>query len=127
MLQHAAVLGDLLSRHGVAFETLRDPLEAVVECDVYAATQDTTWQRVDRRIAWRRIPPGALRVPLSGHDRRLVPLLLKPRSTSSVFRHAPFAALLQPGEPFFIARGDGVATPLRGESTWNTGHSAGRD
>jgi hypothetical protein len=44
-------------------------------------------------------------VPLSGSNRRLVPLLLEPRSTSSVFRHPGFAVLLKHGQPFFIPRG----------------------
>jgi hypothetical protein len=107
VLRHAAMVGDLLARHGVAFETLCDPLDAVVETDTYAAADldGMDWQPTRTERATCRIPTGALRVPLSGHDRRLVALLLEPRSTSSVFRQQPFAALLRPDEPFFIARG----------------------
>jgi hypothetical protein len=50
------------------------------------------------------IPAGALRVAPSGRDRRLLPLLLDPRSASSVFRYAAYARLLVPGEASFIAR-----------------------
>jgi hypothetical protein len=110
VLEHMDTVGDWLARHGVMFETLSDPLDGMVEVDTYAAPQvtdadDADWRPFRSERASRPIPAGALRVPLSGRDRRLVALLLEPRSTSSVFRDAPFATLLRPGEPFFIARG----------------------
>jgi hypothetical protein len=107
VLEHMDIVGEWLACHGVAFETLSDPLDAVVETDIYAVTDtsDADWRPIRHEHATLHIPAGALRVPLSGRDRRLVALLLEPRSTSSVFRDAPFAALLRPGEPFFIVRG----------------------
>ena len=103
---HTAVFADLLTRHGVAFETLTRNTEAQVLSEVLAGGQqpDAACQQIDQLTHRRIIPAGALRVPLLGSDRRLVPLLLEPRSTSSVFRYEAFARLLQHGQPFFIPR-----------------------
>lgn len=104
---HTDVFADLLTRHGVTFEMLAHAIEAPVVSEVFAGgdTPETACVQIDEFTHTRVIPAGALRVPLSGSDRRLVPLLLEPRSTSSVFRYAPFARLLQNGEPFFVPRG----------------------
>ena len=105
--EHTDVFADLLARHGVAFETLAQAIEAPVVSEVFAGGGDpeAACQRIDELTRRRVIPAGALRVPLSGSNRRLVPLLLEPRSTSSVFRYPAFAGLLQHGQPFFIPRG----------------------
>ncbi len=104
---HTGVFADLLARHGVAFDILAHATEARVASEVFAGgdAPEAACTRIDELTHSRVIPAGALRVPLSGSDRRLVPLLLEPRSTSSVFRYAPFARLLRHGEPFFIPRG----------------------
>ncbi len=104
--EHTDMFADLLARHGVAFETLARAIEAPVVSEVFAGGGDpeAACQRIDELTHRRLIPAGALRVPLSGSNRRLVPLLLEPRSASSVFRYASFAALLRRGEPFFIPR-----------------------
>lgn len=105
--EHSGLFAGLLARHGVAFETLSRALDTRVTSEVFAGggEPEAACQRIDELTHRRLIPAGALRVPLSGSNRRLVPLLLEPRSASSVFRYAPFAGLLQNGEPFFIPRG----------------------
>jgi hypothetical protein len=105
--EHTDVFAELLARHGVAFERLAQAIEAPVVSEVFAGDDDpeAACRRIDELTHRRLIPAGALRVPLSGSARRLVPLLLEPRSTSSVFRYPAFAALLQHGQPFFIPRG----------------------
>jgi hypothetical protein len=105
--EHTGVFAGLLARHGVAFETLTRAVDTCVTSEVFAGGDEpeAACRQIDELTHRRIIPAGALRVPLAGRDRRLVPLLLEPRSTSSVFRHAPFASLLQNGEPFFIPRG----------------------
>ncbi len=105
--EHTDVFAELLARHGVAFETLAQAIEAPVVSEVFAGGVDpeAACQRIDALTHRRLIPAGALRVPLSGSNRRLVPLLLEPRSASSVFRYPAFAGLLQHGQPFFIPRG----------------------
>lgn len=105
--EHTDMFAELLARHGVAFERLAQAIEAPVVSEVFAGGGDpeAACQRLDELTHRRVIPAGALRVPLSGSNRRLVPLLLEPRSTSSVFRYPAFAGLLQHGQPFFIPRG----------------------
>lgn len=104
---HSGLFAELLARHGVAFETLAHAIEARVVSEVFAGGEapETACAQIDEVTHTRTIPAGSLRVPLSGSDRRLVPLLLEPRSTSSVFRYASFARLLAGGAPFFIPRG----------------------
>ncbi|ANX04670.1 M14 family zinc carboxypeptidase [Immundisolibacter cernigliae] len=105
--EHTEVFAELLARHGAAFERLAQAIEAPVMSEVFAGggNPEAACQRIDELTHRRLIPAGALRVPLSGSNRRLVPLLLEPRSTSSVFRYPAFAGLLQHGRPFFIPRG----------------------
>jgi hypothetical protein len=50
---------------------------------------------------------GALWIPLDQPAGRLVPLLLDPRSNSSVFQEPAYAPLVRVGEDFFIARVSG--------------------
>lgn len=107
--EHTDMFAELLARHGVAFERLARAIEAPVVSEVFAGGDDpdAACQRIDELNHRRLIPAVALRVPLSGSNRRLVPLLLEPRSASSVFRYPAFAGLLQHGQPFFIPRGVG--------------------
>lgn len=103
---HTDRFAALLRRHGVAFERLSQPVERSVVSGVYAGGDDpeAACTLLDEHHHTRVLPAGALRVAPSGRDRRLLALLLDPRSASSVFRHAAYARLLVPGEPGFITR-----------------------
>ena len=103
---HTALFGALLARHGIGFETLDRAVRTPVLSSVFNASDDAEarCELVDERHSLCTLPVGTLRVAPSGLERRLVPLLLDPRSASSVFRYPAFAHLLAPGEPFFIAR-----------------------
>ena len=103
---HTERFAALLTRHGIAFERLRDSAELPVISGVYTGGDDPDTACVlrEERHHIHAIPAGALRVAPSGRDRRLLPLLLDPRSASSVFRYAAYARLLVPGEASFIAR-----------------------
>ena len=98
--------GALLTRHGIAFERLPAPVELPVISSVYASADnpDGAFTLLEEKHHNRVIPAGALRVAPCGQDRRLLALLLDPRSASSVFHDAAYARLLAPGEPSFITR-----------------------
>jgi hypothetical protein len=103
---HTERFAALLTRHGIAFKRLREPVELPVVSSVYAGGDDpeAACTLLEERHHSRTIPAGALRVAPSGRDRRLLALLLDPRSASSVFRYAAYARLLGPREPGFITR-----------------------
>lgn len=103
---HTDRFGALLTRHGIAFERLPAPVELPVISSVYASADnpDGAFTLLEEKHHNRVIPAGALRVAPCGQDRRLLALLLDPRSASSVFHDAAYARLLAPGEPSFITR-----------------------
>lgn len=103
---HTDLLAALLTRHGIAFEVLRHATERPVVSGVHAGGDDPQAACVllEERHHTRTLPAGTLHVAPSGWDRRLLALLLDPRSASSVFRYTAYARLLTPGEPSFISR-----------------------
>ena len=103
---HADRFAGLLTRHGIAFDRLGDSNELRVVSGIYAGggDPDAACALMQERHHTRVVPAGALRVAPSAQDRRLLALLLDPRSASSVFRDAAYARLLVPGAPGFITR-----------------------
>ena len=59
---------------------------------------------VEERESVVTLPAGTHWITLRQPAQRLIPLLLEPRSSSSLFDHADFASLVIPGEDFFILR-----------------------
>jgi hypothetical protein len=103
---HTDLFAALLARHGIAFEVLHRAVDRPVVSGVHAGGDDPDAAGVllAERHHTRTLPAGALCVAPSGWDRRLLALLLDPRSASSVFRYTAYARLLAPGEPGFICR-----------------------
>ncbi len=66
---------------------------------------------IEERHADVQVGPDALWVPLDQPARRLIPLLLEPRSNSSIFNDPAYAALIAAGEDFFIQRVDEKNSP----------------
>ncbi|MGD9600659.1 MAG: M14 family zinc carboxypeptidase [Gammaproteobacteria bacterium] len=106
VIAHTAVFANLLSRHQIPFEVLSAPPRCHVERDVLAGGPDAeaACMVVDTDAAAIAPPPGALRVPVTQRSGRVLPLLLEPRSQSSVFRYPSFARLIEPRRPAFVAR-----------------------
>ena len=96
----------LLEHHGIHYERQSLALELPVMADSFSAPQGVTG-RVELQSSSARFLPteaGALIVDLVQPRGRLVPLLLDPRSISSVFRLPEFAAQLIPGREFGVYR-----------------------
>ena len=96
----------LLEHHGIHYERQSLALELPVMADSFSAPQGATG-RVELQSSSARFlttEAGALIVDLVQPRGRLVPLLLDPRSISSVFRLPEFAAQLIPGREFGVYR-----------------------
>jgi hypothetical protein len=59
---------------------------------------------LDERRAQIAIEPGDLWIDLRQPARRMIPLLLDPRSNSSIFETPDFAPFAVPGQDFFVSR-----------------------
>jgi hypothetical protein len=120
VVAHQDAIGELLARHGVAFERLTAPRSVrVVAQRIQARTTVpgpyslgwVTEYTVAGRATGLVVPAGALWVPLDQPARRLVPHLLEPGSNNSVFREPVYAPLVTVGEDFFIHRVPHAETP----------------
>jgi hypothetical protein len=109
---HQQTIRRLLDRHRIASEVLAAPTEtAIVVPRVVAAEPvagrhgwDYTRYALVERTAAATVPAGSLWIPLDQPAGRLLPLLLDPRSNSSVFQEPAYAPLVRVGEDFFVAR-----------------------
>lgn len=113
---HQSAIARVLERHRIGYEVLGEtrqceatiPHVALREL-VPGARGEETWRtRIDERKARVTLPAGTLWIPLAQPARRLIPLLLEPRSNSSIFEH-PSAAedysdLVAAGRDFFVLR-----------------------
>lgn len=103
---HTTLFASLLSRHQLAFEIMARDAVCTQERESYRGFDPVEGSWHTRDIARDKAPvaPGALLVPLTSRSARLLPLLLEPRSESSVFRYLGYARLLEEGRPLFVAR-----------------------
>lgn len=94
---HHAVFANLFSRHAIPFEVLAEDTGCTVEEERFTGFDpvEGSWTRCDTRQLKRTLPAGSLRVPVTHQTGRLLPLLLEPRSESSVFRYLAYARLLE--------------------------------
>jgi len=103
---HTDIFAELFERHRIPFDTVTQPFEAILESDAFAYGDSS--ERIlpvldtsrDRAV----VMPGHLYVRLLPDTARLLPLLLDPRSSSSVFQYPRFTQLITAHQPFFIAR-----------------------
>lgn len=109
---HQQLLRRLLDRHHLAYEIRAQPqvsplvVQRILGAEAVPGRHG--WGYTDYRIREREestvVPAGALWIPVQQPGGRMLPLLLDPRSNSSVFQDPHYAALVRPGEDFFIAR-----------------------
>jgi hypothetical protein len=113
---HQESMRRLLDRHHITYQVSAAPTDAslvlarVLASEPVAGRHGWGYTRyaLEERVATIAVPPGALLIPLAQPAGRLIPLLLDPRSNSSVFQEPAYAPLVKVGEDFFIAR---VAEP----------------
>jgi Zinc carboxypeptidase len=120
--RHQTSMRRLLDRHHIAYEVRGAPAEAslVVQRIVAGAPVSGrhgwgyTRYAVEERAETIPVPAGSLWIPLDQPAGRLVPLLLDPRSNSSVFQEPAYASLVEVGRDFFVARvAEGAPTAER--------------
>lgn len=103
---HAGIFADLFARHRIPFTTVTEPFKALLESEVFAGgdTPERACTVLDDYSEHVVLTPGSLYAPLLPDTARLLPLLLDPRSSSSVFQYPSFTKLIATHQPFFIAR-----------------------
>jgi hypothetical protein len=109
---HQQAMRRLLDRHRVAYEVRTSPSEATLVVQRIRAAEpvdarhgwDYTRFDVEERTETTTVPAGALWIPVAQPAGRSLPLLLDPRSNSSVFQEPAYAPLVRTEEDFFIAR-----------------------
>jgi hypothetical protein len=102
----------VLDRHHIDYETLAAPREARATLLHLRARIEVPGRHgwgyadyaIDERPATVILPAGSLWVDLDQPLRRLVPLLLEPRSNGGIFQDPAYAELLEVGEDFFVLR-----------------------
>jgi hypothetical protein len=116
---HQIHIAELLDRHGIPYTWIKQPSQRygtrqLIE-SVHLVPQLNRTPRVKVRVSERtqaiQLAPGDLQVDLDSSAARLVPLLLDPRSSSSVFQTPAFSELLVEGADFFIVRVERVKKP----------------
>lgn len=111
---HVEAMREVLARHRIASRLLPRAATARVLEQCYGIDDATHWRLLDETPRTRRFEAGTLYVPAVTRYARLLPLLLDPRSPSSVFRYARYTALLEPDRPFFVYREE-ARDPGRGQ------------
>lgn len=114
---HQAEIQALLTRHHVATRVLEASLRVTATTlriesrTQFAPRLGVGWSAYDlaERTGIVELPIGSLWIPLDQPGGRLVPLLLEPRSDSSLFEEPAYESWVQRGADFFILRVD--ATP----------------
>ncbi len=103
---HTGVFASLFARHQIPFEILQEPLVRRVEREILEGGHlaDAACEVLDTHTQVTSLPVGSLCVPLTQTTGRLLPLLLDPRSQSSVFRYPSFARLIERQQPLFVGR-----------------------
>lgn len=101
---HCQLFAALLARHRIAFEVLTRRQTRALKTRLFARGEapDENWSEYEPWEGDVALKAGALRVPLAQAARRMIPLLLDPRSESSVFRYQSFGRLIDTGSPLFI-------------------------
>lgn len=95
-----------LERHGIHYERQSQGFEVPVVAERFAPPEHPNGraQLLSATDKFITTVPGALLIDLVQSRGRLVPLLLDPRSTSSLFRLPEFAAQVVAGEEFGVYR-----------------------
>jgi hypothetical protein len=109
---HQKAMRRLLDRHHVTYEVRTEPSEATLVVQRIRAAQaltarhgwDYTRFDVEERSETKTVPAGSLVIPLTQPAGRILPLLLDPRSNSSIFQEPAYAPLVRTDEDFFIVR-----------------------
>lgn len=103
---HTGVFASLLARHQLAFEVLAESMTCTQERECFRGFDpvEGAWHAVETERVRAKAEPGSLLVPLTSRSARLLPLLLEPRSESSVFRYLAYARLLEERTPLFVTR-----------------------
>ena len=103
---HTAVFADLLSRQQIPFAVISEAQVVEFEQAIMAGgpTAEGACEVIDVRLRRDALPVGSLRVPITQHTGRLLPLLLDPRSQSSVFRYPSYARLIERAQPLCVAQ-----------------------
>ena len=103
---HTEDLLALLDRHKIHYERVSQPLEVPVLAERFAPppAADAEVMLLHSEEQLLRVAHGAVFIDLVQRHGRLVPLLLDPRSNSSVFRAAPYSSALVRGGDFPVYR-----------------------
>lgn len=103
---HHAVFANLFSRHAIPFEVLPEDTGLTLEEERFTGFDpvEGSWTTCDTRRVQTTLPAGSLHVPITHQTGRLLPLLLEPRSESSVFRYLAYARLLTHDREPAVAR-----------------------
>lgn len=109
---HQDAIETVLKRQHIRYESLREAREcqATVQNISMRENAGSPTRRASERIdiedrdALVRLPAGTLWIPMRQPARRLIPLLLEPRSNSSLYEHRDYASLVAPGQDFFVLR-----------------------
>lgn len=103
---HKDVFADLFARHRIPFTTMTESFEGLLESEVFAGgdTPEYACTVLDGYRERAVLAPGSLYASLRPDTARLLPLLLDPRSSSSVFQYPQFTQLIAARQPLFVAR-----------------------
>lgn len=109
---HQDAVRRVLDRHAIDYEVLAAPRRAEATVLHLRARIDVPGRHgwgyadyeIEERSATVMLPAGSLWVDLDQPLRRLVPLLLEPRSNGGIFQDPAYAELLEIGEDFFVLR-----------------------
>lgn len=104
--QHMDAIRPILDRHGIRHWELDEETGAEVIATRVRVPADIK-ARAEVLEETRKtlvLEPGSLLIDTAQLGGRVIPLLLEPRSTSSIFRYPEFAALVKPEEEFFVYR-----------------------
>jgi hypothetical protein len=109
---HQNALRVILDRHHIAYTTLSAPVSASVIARRIAGRIPVPglhgWAYTDYDLVERdellSLPAGTLWIDLAQPLRRLIPLLIEPRSNGSVFQDPEYGKLVEVGAEFFIQR-----------------------
>lgn len=112
LIDHHDRIGAVLERHHIESVVMDEPrrCRAIVQ---HVLTREAIPARyghgtfrttVEEREFVTSLPAGTRWIPLHQPTQRLIPLLLDPRSSSSLFDHVNYSALVEAGKDFFILR-----------------------
>jgi hypothetical protein len=115
ILAHQADMATLLDRHAIPYARIQQPIQIqAIQQHIQAIPLSlpplgagkgkVPHVLLSEQVETLQLNPGHLRIDPNGPTARLVPLLLDPRSISSVFHTPPYAGLLTPDTDFFVVR-----------------------